>query len=406
MKKTLPHLFLLTLITCLLWAPYLTPVGAQPPGYGGDENLYIALQVNNQSVVGDSPPIPILSNPNFSLQVETGSDLHLESMSFQMVYMGFPVLNQDFPIGLNITSGSVPISINDTLDLSMFLDPGGLGMLGGSLTGIFTFSYILDGETNSTIVSENFVLLLGPQGTSALFTVPGLITIGFTVMAVFSLLLSLDEFQRGIFAARKMRGAKRGSDVGIFPTPVVLRRKPKKKKDSESVSKDELVRRVGEAAKKSWDGKRCPKCGKKWKKDEPSCTKCKISRDEAVRYFTEDIAQYAPKAMQAVKPKSKVPVGKFSKKLRLKPDKGGALAAALTDMGIFQTKSVKVPLKKVAFSGTTLAATYFSWLQLIGGATPSLVDVLLLTAAGLVVTVLIGYFMNFLARVPKLGYET
>jgi hypothetical protein len=106
-----------------------------------------------------------------------------------------------------------------------------------------------------------------------------------------------------------------------------------------------------------------------------------------------------------VKPKSKVTVGQLSKKLKLKPDKGGALAAALTDMGVFQTRSVKVPLKKVAFSGITLSASYFSWMQMIGGQTPSLIDVLLLTAGGLVVSVLIGYFMNWLARVPKLGYN-
>ncbi|MGY5874301.1 MAG: hypothetical protein RTU30_01020 [Candidatus Thorarchaeota archaeon] len=402
MKKTLPHLFMLILITCVLLAPYATPVEAQPPGYGGDSNLYIYLEINDQSVVGDAEPITILTSPNVTLIVEAGNDLYLEAMTFTMIYMGFPVytqvqpLNAALPAGENVTS-SFP------LDLSAFLDTGGLGMLGGSLTGIFSFNYTQG--TNTTAVSEDFVLLLGPQGASAIFTIPGLITVGFTVMSVFTLLLALDEFQRGIFAARKMRGATRGSDVGIFPAAVVLRRKPKKKKDSDTVSKDELVQRVGAAAKKSWDGKRCPKCGKKWKSEEASCTKCKISRDEAVTHFTEDIAQYAPKAMQAVKPKSKVPVGKFSKRLKLKPDKGGALAAALTDMNVFQTKSVKVPLKKVAFSGMTLSGSYFSWLQLMGGATPALIDILLMTAAGLVVTVLIGYFMNWLARVPKLGYD-
>jgi hypothetical protein len=287
----------------------------------------------------------------------------------------------------------------------MFLDTGGLGTLGGSLTGIFTFNYTLQGSTNSTTVSEQFTLLLGPQGTAAITTIPGLITVGFTVMAVFSLLLSLDEFQGGIFAARKLRGAKKGSDVGIFPPQVVLRRKPKKKSESETVSKDELVRRVKAAAQKAWDGKRCPKCGKKWKSDSPTCQKCNIGKDAAISYFSEDIAQFAPKALKIVRPKSKVTVGALSKKLKLKRDKGGALAAALTDMGVFQTRSVKVPLKKVAFSGMTLAGSYFSWMQLIGGQTPSLIDVLLLTAGGLVVSVLVGYFMNWLARVPKLGYD-
>jgi len=106
-----------------------------------------------------------------------------------------------------------------------------------------------------------------------------------------------------------------------------------------------------------------------------------------------------------IRPKSKVTVGALGKKLRLKPDKAGALAAALVDMGALQTKSVKVPLKKVAFSGMTLAGTYWSWMQLVGGATPDLVTILLTTAGGLVVSVMIGYFMNFLARVPALGYD-
>ena len=78
------------------------------------------------------------------------------------------------------------------------------------------------------------------------------------------------------------------------------------------------------------------------------------------------------------------------------------MAAALTDMGIFQTRSVKVPLMKVAFAGMTIAGFYWSWLQILSGATPSLIDSLLYAAAGLVVSVVVAYFMNFLARVPKL----
>ena len=77
----------------------------------------------------------------------------------------------------------------------------------------------------------------------------------------------------------------------------------------------------------------------------------------------------------------------------------------IVDMGIFQTRSVKVPLMKVAFAGMTIAGFYWSWLQILSGATPTLLDSLLYAAAGLVVSVLIAYFMNFLARVPKLGYD-
>ncbi len=404
MRKTLTHFIVITLITCILWAPYIAPVHAQPPGWGGDENLYIKMELNNESVVGVTDPIPILTSPDFYFEVEAANNLHLSSISFQLIYMGFPFPVQEYPIGADFLAGQ-SFNQSQALDLSAFLDTGGLGMLGGSLTGIFSFNYTLEGFTNSTVVSEDFVVLLGPQGTAALTTIPGLITVGFTVMAVFSLLLSLDEFQRGIFAARKMRGAKRGSDVGILPPEAVLRRKPKKKSESETISKDELLKRVETAARQSWDAKKCPKCGKNWKSGAPQCSKCNISKDAAVAYFSEDIAQFAPKALQVVKPKSKVTVGKFSKQLKLKPDKGGALAAALVDMDVFQTKTVKIPLKKVAFSGMTLSATYFSWMQLIGGQTPSLIDVLLITAAGLVVSVLIGYLMNWLARVPKLGYD-
>ena len=204
-------------------------------------------------------------------------------------------------------------------------------------------------------------------------------------------------------AARKMKGAKRGSDVGIFPTAVVLRRKPKK--GGETIDKEELVRRVSSAADSAWDGKHCPSCGRKWKKDAPSCGKCGIDTGAAVKHFSQDIADYAPKALKVIKPKSKVTVGQLGKKLRLKRDKAGALAAALVDMGTLQTKSVKVPLKKVAFSGMTLAGIYWSIMQMFYGATPDWVTVLLSTTAGLVISVLIGYFMNFLARINALGYD-
>jgi hypothetical protein len=222
-------------------------------------------------------------------------------------------------------------------------------------------------------------------------------------MSVFTLILSLDEFQRGIMAARKMKGAKRGSDVGIFPAAVVLRRKPKK--GGETIDKEELGRRVNQAAGSAWDGTRCPQCGKKWKKNAPTCGKCGIDTGAAVQHFTHDIAEYAPKALKVLKPKSKVTVGQLGKKLRLKRDKAGALAAALVDMGALQTKSVKVPLKKVAFAGMSLAGIYWSIMQMFYGATPSWEIVLLTTTAGLVVSVLIGYFMNFLARINPLGYD-
>ena len=320
-------------------------------------------------------------------------------------HLYIPIISQ----GDDLSSlGEIPANttgqlFNSSLSLAS-LQSSGLGLIAGTITGLFSFTYTNTslGGANVT-VSENFVLQIGAGGTNSFLSVSGLITIGFVAMSVFSLILSLDEFQQGIVAARKMRGAKRGSDVGIFPRAVVLRRKPKK--DAETIDKTELTRRVSEAAKGAWDHKRCPKCGKKWKKDAQSCGKCGIDAGAAVTYFSEDIAEYAPKALRVIKPKSKVTVGALGKKLKLKPDKAGALAAALVDMGALQTRSVKVPLKKVAFSGMTLAGSYWSVMQLVAGATPDIVTIVLTTTAGLVVSVLVGYFMNFLARVPKLGYD-
>jgi hypothetical protein len=305
-----------------------------------------------------------------------------------MLYLAVPIIDPP-PFDM---SGYGVIPDNTTAELSLGTIPlgslfsfGNITLISGTITGSFSFTY-----SNSTTpgvnktISEDFVIQIGESGLGAIMSVTGLITTGFTIMSVLTLIMSLDEFQQGIVAARKMRGAKRGSDVGIFPRAVVLRRKPKKK--GETIDKTELTRRVSEAAGNSWDGKRCPQCGKKWKKDTPTCGKCGIDTGGAIQHFSADIAEYAPKALRVVKPKSKITVGQLGKKLKLKPDKAGALAAALVDMGALQTKTVKIPLKKVAFSGMTLAGSYWSWMQMIGGATPDWVTVLLTTAGGLVVS--------------------
>jgi hypothetical protein len=119
--------------------------------------------------------------------------------------------------------------------------------------------------------------------------------------------------------------------------------------------------------------------------------------------FSEEIAQHAPKAVKVVK--GKMTVGRFGKKLKLKPDKSGALAAALTNIGELQTKNVKVPLSKIAFSGITFAGTYWSWMQLLSGAVPSWVDVAITMAMGVAISIFVAIFMNWLARVPELGYD-
>ena len=384
---------------------------AVPVGWSGDSNLAFLLEVNGvnakESDAANPIPVDLTQDLNFTMDVYVDTNLTILSYAFTMSYLYIPIINQadDLTPLVEIPGNTTILGfIDESISLAS-LQSSGIGLISGTITG--SFSFIYENSTspgvNST-VSENFVLQIGPSGAASILSVSGLITIGFTVMSVFSLIMALDEFQGGILAARKMRGAKRGSDVGIFPRAVVLRRKPKKK-GGESIDKAELTRRVSEAGKDAWDHKRCPKCGKKWKKDAQSCGKCGIDTGAAVKYFSEDIAEYAPKALTVIKPKSKVTVGQLGKKLRLKPDKAGALAAALVDMGALQTRSVKVPLKKVAFSGMTLAGSYWSLMQMFYGATPDWVIILLSITGGLVVSVVIGYFMNFLARVPKLGYD-
>lgn len=319
-----------------------------------------------------------------------------------MQYFGISIVNQPLSVTGDLPSGFNASLLNTSIPLGSLLTYSGIALVTGTMLGSLSFVYNVTAGTNKT-VSQDFVLRLGPAGAAAIMSVAGLVTVAFTITSVFGLLLSMDDFQRGVFAARKTRGAKKASDVGIFPSALVLRRRPKK--DAEKISKEELVRRVSEAAKKGWDGKLCPQCGHKWPKESTNCPKCRLDRSSAVDHFSKDIAEFAPRALNVVKPKSKITVGAFSRRLKLKRDKGGALAAALTDMGVFQTRSVKVPLIKVALAGMTLAGTYWSWVQMLGGATPSWIDILFLTCAGLMVSVLVAYFMNWLARVPKLGYE-
>ena len=412
MRRTLPHFVFMFSIICLLWSTMFVPAQAAPPaGWSGDDNLGFLLEVNGINAATSDATNPIqldVTDPiTINVTILTENNLTIQEATFQMAYMSVPIINPppfdmsiygEIPDGTNVSYPFAPIS------LAPLFSFGNITLVSGTVTGSFSFTYSLSSSPGTNVtISENFVLRIGPTGFGVLFSVTGLVTAGFAVMAVFSLILSLDEFQRGIMAARKMKGATRGSDVGIFPAAVVLRRKPKK--GEETIDKEELVRRVSKAADSAWDGKRCPQCGKKWKKNAPTCGKCGIDTGAAILHFSHDIAEYAPKALRMMKPKSKVTVGQFGKKLRLKPDKAGALAAALVDMGVLQTKTVKVPLKKVAFSGMTLAGIYWSIMQMFYGATPDWATVFLTTTAGLVVSVLIGYFMNFLARINPLGYD-
>lgn len=405
MRKTLPHLVLALFFCFALCTMLSPPVYAQT--WTDDGNLSFLLELNGISAADSDEanqiPLNLTEGLTIEITIDAASNMTIHSYTFLMQYMGVPIINQQTPLGAHINAGDPLSNTSSTVPLDA-LSYGGIDLISGTLLGALSFNYTLDTTpANYTTLQEDFYLKIGGTGFSAIMSLNGLLTLAFTVMAVFSILLAMDEFQRGISAGRRLRGAKTASDVGIFPPSVVLRRRPKK--DAEEVNKDEVVRRVSEAAGSAWDHKRCPQCGKKWKKDAVQCRKCGIDVPSAVRFFSEDIAEYAPKALKVVKPKSKITVGALSKRLKLKPDKGGALAAALTDLGVFQTRSVKVPLKKVAFSGLTLTGFYWSWLQILSGATPTLFDVLLLAAGGLVISVLVGYFMNWLARVPKLGYD-
>jgi hypothetical protein len=391
-----------------MWSTILLPAQAAPPaGWSGDDNLGVLLEVNGINAGNETIHLNVTEPILINITVLTETNLTIHEARFQMSYMSIPIISPnatDFSY-LGVLPDGFTDSLNLTpIDLSPLFTFEGITIVSGTVTGFvsFTYSNTTAPSVNNT-VTVDFVLRIGPTGIGVLYSVTGLITAGFAVMSIFSLILSLDEFQRGIMAARKVKGATKGSDVGIFPAAVVLRRKPKK--GGEQIDKEELVRRVSQAASSAWDGKRCPQCGRKWKTDAPTCGKCGIDTTAAVQHFSHDIAEYAPKALRVVKPKSKVTVGQLGKKLKLKRDKAGALAAALVDMGALQTKTVKVPLKKVAFSGMTLAGIYWSIMQMFYGATPHWSAVLLTTTAGLVVSVLIGYLMNFLARIPSLGYD-
>lgn len=370
MTHRLQHLLTATIIFCLVSAFVLNPVQAQPPGWSGDENLAFLLEVNGTSAAESDSGSPIhvnLTDPiDLEITIDVGSNLTLQSGTFSMLYLGIPIFNQPFDLNVPALEGMSATLLNTSLDLST-LTPGGLDIISGTIEGLFSLTYNLFGSTENVTVSENFVLAIGASGFAALGSITGIITVGFAVMAVFSLLLSLDEFQKGILAAFKMRKGKTAKEIGVFPAPVVLRRHPKK---GEKISKDELISRVGQAI--------------------PGA---------------DSVAKHAPKAMDVVRPKSKVPVGKLSKALRIKKDQGGTLAAAMTEIGIFQTRSVKTPLKKVAFSGMSLAFTYWAVMQLFYNTTPDLLTVLFSVIGGLVISVVVGYFMAWLARVPKLGYD-
>jgi len=386
----------------------MIPSQAQPAGWSGNDELAFLLEINGVSAadsdVENPIPVDLADDVTMELSIDVGSDIHIYGAVFKFEYLSIPVFSQDIPIDTPVIAPYVDSLLNETYPLGDLV-PGNGSLISGTISGSFSFTYALLSDIgNNKTVHDDFVLRIGPTGLAAVFSVSGMITVAFTFMSIISILFSLDEFQRGILAARKMRRANNAADVGIFPRAVVLRRR-QRKKDRETLSENELVRLVSQAASKVWDGKRCPQCGKKWKSQSPSCKKCGINREAAMRHFSQDIAEYAPKALKAVPYGGKVTVGKFCKRVKLKLVKGGALAAALTEMKVFQTKDVKVPMKKVMFAGMTFAGIYMSWLQMLGDATPTLIDIAIMIAGGLAVSVLLAFLMKWLARIPPFGYD-
>ena len=396
--------FLLSFIIISILA---IPSFAQPPGWSGDENLAFLMEINDISIADSTLENPIPIEPTQPLSIfltyTTGANLTLISGEFTMSYLGFPLFTQPFNFNEQLDEGASEDLINQTIDLSSLLAAGNISLITGTITGSFAFTYELLSQPGNVTVGDDFVLRIGAIGAAAIISISGLITLILTLISVFSLLLALDEFQMGILAARKMRIAKKAGDVTFFPRPVVIRQK--QKKGHETPSDEMLIERVSSVAGSGWDGKRCPQCRKKWKRDAIACSKCGLDHDSAMHVFSDEISQYAPQALKIVPRKGSMTVGRLGRKLKLKPDKSGALAAALTNVGELQTKSVKVPLSKVAFSGSTFAGTYWSWIQLLSGATPSWVDLAITMALGLAVSVIIAYFMNWLARVSELGYD-
>jgi len=386
----------------------MTPSQAQPAGWSGNDELAFLLEINGVSAadsdVENPIPVDLADDVTMELLIDVGSDIHIYGAVFKFEYLSIPVFSQDIPIDTSVIAPYVDSLLNETYSLGDLI-PGNGSLISGTISGSFSFTYALLSDIgNNKTVYDDFVLRIGPTGLAAVFSVSGMITVAFTFMSIISILFSLDEFQRGILAARKMRRANSAADVGIFSRAVVLRRR-QRKKDRETLSENELVRLVSQAASKVWDGKRCPQCGKKWKSQSPSCKKCGINREAAMRHFSRDIAEYAPKALKAVPYGGKITVGKFCKRVKLKLVKGGALAAALTEMRVFQTKDVKVPMKKVMFAGITFAGIYLSWLQMLGGATPTLLDIAIMMAGGFAVSVLLAFIMKWLARIPPFGYD-
>ena len=207
MGRTLPHLLFVLGVTCLLWSALLAPTAAVPPaGWSGDDNLGFLLEVNgiNAHGITGANPIPMnLSEPvTLELTIQTAADLTIYEGQFSMSYLGLglgPPQVFDLSVLGVIPDSTTATIVNTSLPLGAALSFNGLPLLTGTITGVFSFIYA--NTTHPTLnktVSENFVLRIGGEGLAAIVSVTGLVTAGFTIMSVFSLILALEHGQHAV----------------------------------------------------------------------------------------------------------------------------------------------------------------------------------------------------------------
>ena len=162
---------------------FLPAQAAVPVGWSGDDNLGFLLVVNGvnaaESDAANPIPVDLSQDLNFSLDIYVDTNLTILSYTFTMSYLYMPIINQaedlsSFGVLPANTTGQL---FNESLSLAS-LQSSGLGLIAGTITGAFSFTYIntTPSATNVT-VSENFILQIGAGGTNSIFSISGLITV-------------------------------------------------------------------------------------------------------------------------------------------------------------------------------------------------------------------------------------
>jgi hypothetical protein len=171
------------------------PTQAAPPaGWSGDNNLGFLLEVNGYNAASPDVIVLDVTDPiDINVTILTETNLTIHEAKFQMSYMSIPIIN---PPAFDLSSyGVLPDGFSGSLaippiDLSPLFTYANITLVSGTVTGFFSFTYsnTTHPGVNAT-VSEDFILQIGPTGLGMLFSVTGLITAGFAVMSVFTLIL-------------------------------------------------------------------------------------------------------------------------------------------------------------------------------------------------------------------------